>query len=426
MRSNYKRLGGFIHKVENRNRELKVSKLVGLSMTKEFRESTSNTVGTDMSVYKVVGQWQFSCDFMSVIRVHKFPVVLKYDNEPVLVSPAYTVFEVNDAKELDPQYLMMWFRRSEFDRYADFKCDSAIRGGFDWDALCDCELPIPSIEKQQEIVREYNIIQNRIALNNQLISKLEETAQTIYKQWFVDFEFPHNLCQSEPVEDQKIANNLGYKSSGGKMVWCGELEKEIPERWRVKSLDNFGKVITGKTPSSEYPEEFGNEMLFVTPGDFKFYNKFAFKTDRLLSNKGILKLKSKVLPAGSVIVTCIGSDMGKVVVTDQECITNQQMNSIVVSNIYYSDYLFEYLKHISSEIKAIAMGSSTMPMLNKTEFEKILIIKPIDMLLIKYQEVSRSINKSLLNYTKENQKLEEFKELLLAKMTRVEIKTVEI
>ena len=84
----------------------------------------------------------------------------------------------------------MVLEKWEFDRYADFKCDSAIRGGFDWDALCDCMLPIPSIEKQQELVREYNTIQNRIALNNQLISKLEETAQAIYKQWFVDFEFP--------------------------------------------------------------------------------------------------------------------------------------------------------------------------------------------------------------------------------------------
>ena len=186
MLSNYKRLGDYIHKVENRNRDLKVSKLVGLSMTKEFRVSTSNIVGTDMSVYTVVNKWQFSCDFMSVIRVHKFPVVLKTDDDPVLVSPAYTVFEVNDENELNPEYLMMWFRRSEFDRYADFKCDSAIRGGFDWDALCDCMLPIPSLEKQQEIVNEYHTIQNRINLNNQLIAKLEEMAQTIYKQWFVE------------------------------------------------------------------------------------------------------------------------------------------------------------------------------------------------------------------------------------------------
>lgn len=170
MKSTYKRLGDYIHKVEKRNKDYKVTKLRGLSMTKEFRDTTSNIVGTDLSVYKVMSKWQFACDFMSVIRVHKFPVVLKTDDEPNLVSPAYPVFEVKNPKELNPEYLMMWFRRSEFDRYADFKCDSAIRGGFDWEELCDCMLPIPSIEKQKHIVNEYNIIQNHIRLNNQMIT----------------------------------------------------------------------------------------------------------------------------------------------------------------------------------------------------------------------------------------------------------------
>ena len=156
-------------------------------MTKEFRETTSNIIGTDMSVYKVMNKWQFACDFMSVIRVNKLPVVLKIDEEPNIVSPAYPVFEVNDVNELHPEYLMMWFRRSEFDRYAYFKCDSAIRGGFDWEELCDIELPIPTIKKQKEIIKEYNVIVNRIKLNQKLCQKLEETAQAIYKQWFIDF-----------------------------------------------------------------------------------------------------------------------------------------------------------------------------------------------------------------------------------------------
>lgn len=129
MRSNYRRIGDFIKKVDNRNSDLKVSKLLGLSMTKEFRETTSNIIGTDMSVYKIMTKYQFACDFMSPIRVNKLPVVLKMDDEPNIVSPAYPVFEVIDRNTLDPQFLMMWFRRSEFDRYATFKCDAAIRGG---------------------------------------------------------------------------------------------------------------------------------------------------------------------------------------------------------------------------------------------------------------------------------------------------------
>lgn len=151
---------------------MKVSRLLGLSMTKEFRETTSNIVGTDMSVDKVMNKYQFACDFMSPIRVSKLPVVLKLDDEPNLVSPAYPVFEVKDKNKLDPEYLMMWFRRPEFDRYATFKCDAFIRGGYDWDELCDTLLPVPAITKQREIVAEFNTIQNRINLNRQLTQKM--------------------------------------------------------------------------------------------------------------------------------------------------------------------------------------------------------------------------------------------------------------
>ena len=161
MRSNYKRIGDFIQRVEKRNTDLKVTKLLGLSMTKEFRETTSNIVGTDMKVYRVMSKYQFACDFMSPIRVNKLPVVLKLDDEPNLVSPAYPVFEVKDRNQLDPEYLMMWFRRSEFDRYATFKCDGAIRGGYDWIAFCDTLVPIPSIAKQEEIVKQEEILKQK-------------------------------------------------------------------------------------------------------------------------------------------------------------------------------------------------------------------------------------------------------------------------
>ena len=291
MKSSYKRLGDFIHKVENRNRDLKVKKLVGLSMTKEFRVSTSNVVGTDMSVYKVVNKWQFSCDFMSVIRVHKFPVVLKTDEEPVLVSPAYTVLEVNDENELNPEYLMMWFRRSEFDRYADFKCDSAIRGGFDWDALCDCFLPIPSPEKQQEIVREYNIIQNRIALNNQLISKLEETAQAIYKQWFVDFEFPDE-------------NGKPYKSNGGEMVFCEELEKEIPINFETITLKELIDYKKGNPFKSVEYEKSGIPIIRVSDLSKK---SIDLSKCHYLDEKNSFKYIDFKISTNDIIITSVGS-----------------------------------------------------------------------------------------------------------------------
>ena len=245
MRSTYKRLGEYIRKVDVRNTDLSVTNLRGLSMTKEFRESTSNVVGTDMSKYKVVQYQQFACDFMSTIRVHKLPVVLHVGQEPVIVSPAYQVFEVFNEDELLPEYLMMWFRRPEFDRFADFKCDSAIRGGFGWDELCDVELPIPPIEKQREIVKEYRTVVDRIRLNERLNEKLEEAAQAIYKQWFVDFEFPMTAEYAESIGKPELAGQP-YKFSGGEMVYNEVLEQEIPKGWGTPQVGDLCTVRSSR------------------------------------------------------------------------------------------------------------------------------------------------------------------------------------
>ena len=128
MKNDYKRLGDYIREVDVRNRDLEVTKLLGLSMTKQFRPSTSNIVGVDLSKYKVVHKNVFAFDTMSVIRVHKVPIALNLTEDPIIISPAYITFECKDSNTLDPNYLMMWFSRNEFDRYADFKSDAAVRG----------------------------------------------------------------------------------------------------------------------------------------------------------------------------------------------------------------------------------------------------------------------------------------------------------
>lgn len=410
MPSNYKRLGDYIHKVENRNRDLKVSNLVGLSMTKEFRVSTSNIVGTDMSVYKVVNKWQFSCDFMSVIRVHKFPVVLKTDDEPVLVSPAYTVFEINDENELNPEYLMMWFRRSEFDRYADFKCDSAIRGGFDWDALCDCMLPIPSIEKQQELVREYNTIQNRIALNNQLISKLEETAQAIYKQWFVDFEFPFSDTEALEVTEKP----KGYKSSGGKMVWCEELEKEIPEGWELGNLTTIANYKNGLAMQKFEPIE-GEDYLPV----IKIRELNIGKTD-INSNRCIKEIPDEIfIKNGDIIFSWSGSLLVDIWVGGNGGL-NQHLFKVTSKKVEKWFYYLATKFHLEEFIRIADGNKTSLGHIKKEHLENAEVFLPKNEQLINMNKLMNPFIENLIYKKLETQKLEELKELLLAKMTRVE------
>jgi type I restriction enzyme S subunit len=227
MKSNYKPLGKYIQPVVGRNNDLGDLPLMGLSIQKKFIPSIANTIGTDMSTYRTIYKNQFAFGPVTSRNGDKITIALFNDYDKALISQAYIPFEVKDNNELDTEYLMMWFRRPEFDRYARFKSHGSAREIFDWEEMCNTLLPVPHIDKQKEIVKEYNVIQNRIALNQQMIQKLEETAQAIYKAWFVEFEFPDE-------------NGKPYKSNGGEMVWNEELQKEIPLGWEVKTI---GKVV---------------------------------------------------------------------------------------------------------------------------------------------------------------------------------------
>jgi len=202
MRSNYKRLGDFIQQVKNKNSDnsLTIENLRGININKVFMPSVANVTETDLSVYKVVEKNQFAYNPMHVGRDEVLPIGMLETEQSVIVSPAYVIFEIIDTNELLPQYLMMWCRRSEFDRNAWFTTDSSVRGGFNWEDFCDLELPIPSLEKQREIVKEYHTIVDRIKLNEQLNQKLENTAQSIYKEWFVNFDSIHIDKLDEYIE----------------------------------------------------------------------------------------------------------------------------------------------------------------------------------------------------------------------------------
>lgn len=378
--NNMKRLGDYIRPVDVRNRDLKVTRLVGLTIDKAFIPSVANTIGTDLSNYKVISESQFACSLMQVSRDGKMPIAM-FKGEPCIMSPAYPMFEVSKTNELLPEYLMMWFSRSEFDHEASFYAVGGVRGSLEWNDFCDMQIPVPAIEKQREIVAEYNTLATRIETNKKLIATLEQTAQTLYRHTFVDNIDPNNL----------------------------------PSGWRMGTLGEFGEVVTGKTPSSECPEDFGNDVPFVTPGDFQVYKKLAIGAERKLSVVGAQKLKSKVIPPGSILVTSIGT-VGKVAITTESCITNQQLNSIKLHNVIFIQYLYYKLKSMETVLQNSALGGSTMPMLNKSSFEMIPILIPSAEIMQQFYQDINSADDMILNKFKENQTLTQMQTLLLSKM----------
>ena len=189
----YQCLGKYIREVNVRNRELKVTNLLGLSIEKRFIPSIANTIGTDMSSYKIVCPTQFAYVPVTSRNGDKITIALYKGMENAIISQAYTVFEIIEHDALLPEYLMMWFRRPEFDRYARFHSHGSAREVFEWEELCDVRLPIPSIIRQREIVEEYETISRRIRLNEQIIKKFEATAQALYRKMFVDGIDKENL-----------------------------------------------------------------------------------------------------------------------------------------------------------------------------------------------------------------------------------------
>ena len=184
MKSNYDILGNHIRLIDTRNRESITDRVLGINIDKSFMPSVANVIGTDLSKYKLITKGKFACNPMHVGRDERLPVALYDEEEPAIVSPAYFMFEVIDNSILNEDYLMMWFRRPEFDRICWLHTDGSVRGGITWDDICRLELPIPPIEKQLEIVNSYKAITERIVLKQKINDNLDDTAQTLYQKYF--------------------------------------------------------------------------------------------------------------------------------------------------------------------------------------------------------------------------------------------------
>ncbi len=232
MKSNYKLLGDYIRQVDVRNVEGKEDNLLGVSVQKKFIPSIANTVGTDFTKYKVVKRCQFTYIPDTSRRGDKIGIALLDNYDEGLVSNVYTVFEIIDTNKLIPEYLMLWFSRPEFDRFARFKSHGSVREVMDWEEMCKVELPVPSYEEQRSIVDSYTAITERISLLSQINDNLVNTMQTIFKSWFITFEH----FKGQEMQDTKIG--------------------QIPSSWQVKRLTELMSYSGGQQPpASEFAFE---------------------------------------------------------------------------------------------------------------------------------------------------------------------------
>lgn len=374
-RSDYKRLGNYIREVDVRNRDLAVTNLLGLSMTKQFRPSTSNIVGVDLSKYKVVNNNVFAFDPMSVIRVHKVPIALNETDSPIIVSPAYITFESIDEDLLNPQYLMMWFRRAEFDRYADFKSDSSVRGGYNWDELCETMVCIPSIERQRAMVAEYETLSRRIDLNRSMIAQLEATAQTLYRKMFVDDIDPEHL----------------------------------PAGWRMGALTDIATYMNG-TACQKYTAKSKNVLPVL-----KIRELSQGFCDQNSDFVDISIPKGFIVDNGDVIFSWSAS-LFIDIWCGNKCALNQHLFK-VTSEVYPKWFYFLWThSHIKEWTRMISAKATSMGHIKREDLENAQVIIPAENVLKSLDVYMHPIFDLYVHKKKENLLLTELQSLLLTKM----------
>ena len=323
-RSNYKRLGDYIRSVDVRNRDLAVTNLLGVSISKTFIPSIANTIGTDMSTYKVVEPYQFAYGPVTSRNGDKITFALYKGTEKCIISQAYETFEIIDKEQLDPDYLMMWALRPEFDRYARFKSNGSAREIFSWDEMCEVYLPVPDIVTQRRIVAEYQAVERRIAINEQLIAKLKDTAHTIYKKMFVDDIDPAHL----------------------------------PDYLHLSTVGDFcQKTTSGGTPSRTTQEFWVNGTInWLKSGEV--HNNVILDTEEQITQSAVKGSSAKLIPSGSVIMAMYGATAGQVAYLQTETTTNQACCNMICSDEKRAAYLFFHLLFNQDSIKRLANGGA--------------------------------------------------------------------
>lgn len=388
----YKRLGDYIETVNVRNRELKDIPLMGLSINKMFIPSIANTIGSNMANYKVIERNYFAYGPVTSRNGEKITIALFKDYDEALMSQAYTSFKITKPDELLSDYLMMWFSRPEFDRYARYHSHGSARETFDWDAMCDVELPVPSLEKQQKIVAEYQAVENKIKTNEAICENLEASAQALYKHWFVNFEFPNE--EGKP-----------YKSSGGKMVWNDELDKEIPDGWEVRKLNEISEIIMGQSPSGKSYNENQEGMIF-----YQGRTDFGFRIPEVRMYTTEPKRKAKV----DDVLMSVRAPVGDLNISVEDCCIGRGLAAI---RSKLNSYFFYVMKDFKLIFESEEGTGTIFSSINKDELESLPIIYNEENAKRFYKYVNK-LDKLIINQSFQNQKLRQFQEILLSRMVK--------
>ena len=383
MKSNYEALGKHIRLVDYRNSEQVSNNVLGISIDKEFMPSVANVIGTDLSRYKLISKGLFACNPMHVGRDERLPIALYENEEPAIVSPAYFMFEIIDRTVLNEEYLMMWFRRPEFDRECWFMTDGSVRGGISWDDLCRIQLPVPPYEQQLDVVESYRAITSRIAMKKEINDNLVATVNAIYRKMFIE---------------------------GGKTY------QTIPLK---QICSKIGSGATPKGGKTAYQESGISLIRSTNVFDFAFsYDDLAH-----ISNEQAEQLSNVVVEENDVLFNITGVSVTRCCIVPVDVLPARVNQHVMILRpnlaMPMSYYIMTTLCSAENKAKlmGIAQSGSTREAINKQEMESFVIPVPSASEIQDFEVKARGLYESVAQNTEEITRLNIMQQLLLSQLS---------
>ena len=383
MKEGYRLLGDFIRQVDVRNTDGKEENLLGVSVQKMFIPSIANTVGTDFTKYKVVKRGQFTYIPDTSRRGDKIGIALLTDYDEGLVSNIYTVFEVKDENELLPEYLMLWFSRPEFDRYARFKSHGSVREIMDWDEMCKVELPVHSIDKQRSIVKAYQTITERIELKRRINDNLVATVTAIYRRMFIE---------------------------GGRIYPTAPLKQ---------LCSKIGSGATPKGGKTAYQESGVSLIRSTNVFDYAFsYDDLAHISDEQAD-----QLSNVVVEENDVLFNITGVSVTRCCIVPADVLPARVNQHVMIlrpnTAMPMSYYIMTTLCSAENKAKllGIAQSGSTREAINKQEMESFSIPVPPTKEVQDFEIKARGLYESVIRNTEEIMRLNVMQQLLLSQLS---------
>ena len=374
-----RKLGDFVQPVDVRNTDLSVTRLLGLSIDKCFIESIANTIGTDFRPYKIVKKGQFAYGPVTSRNGEKITIALLEEPE-CIISSSYAVFEITDTSKLLPEYLMLWFSRPEFDRYARYKSHGSVREIFDWDEMCRVELPVPPINEQQKIVDTYNTITNRIRIKQKINENLEKTICANYE----------GLLQNEPTA--------------------------------IGIIGDYAQVKSGYAFKSEWWETEGFKVIKI--GNI-IENYVDLESCNKVSRENIEKSKEFFVKTGDLLIAMTGATTGKIGLvpyTDEIVSVNQRTGKFFLGDrpIEKVPYLFAMM--LSSKVKKSISpdgdAGSAQDNLSADDIQNIEVDYPEKQKIDDFNDIYEKVIISMLENNKEITELNQLKQLVISQISK--------